>query len=155
MQTDQLKRRDFITLLSGAAVCWPLAARAQQSEGKRYIGVLMSGSEDDPETRARLEGLRQGLGRLGWSEDRNIKIDYRYASGSGEQAHSFAKELVALKPEVIVTVSTTVALALQRETRVTPVVFVGVVDPVGARLVASLARPGGNLTGTVLNEPTV
>jgi putative tryptophan/tyrosine transport system substrate-binding protein len=155
MHFDQLKRRDFITLLGGAAVAWPLAARAQQPEGGRHIGVLLSGSEDDQETQARLSGLRQGLGRLGWSEGRNIKIGYRYASGSAEQARSFAKELVALKPEVIVTVSTPVALALQRETDVIPVVFVGVVDPVGARLVASLARPGGNLTGTVLNEPTV
>ena len=133
-----MKRREFITLAGGAAAAWPLAARAQQPEGRRHIGVLMSGSEDDPETQTRLGGLRQGLGRFGWSEGRNIKIDYRYASGSAEQAQSFAKELVALKPEVIVTVSTAVALALQR-----------------ARLVDSLARPGGNLTGTVLNEPTV
>ena len=146
-----MKRRAFITLLGGAAA-WPLAARAQQSERTRHVAMLMSGAEGDPETQARLAGIRQGLSRFGWSEGRNVEIDYRYASASPEQARLLARDLVALKPEVIVAPSSTVAAALQRETRAIPIVFVGVIDPVGAGLVASLARPGGNLTGTLLNE---
>jgi putative ABC transport system substrate-binding protein len=149
------RRRQFITLLGGAAVAWPLAARAQQSERTRHIAVLMSGAEDDPETQARLAGIRQGLSRFGWSEGRNVQIDYRYASASAEQAQLLAKDLVALKPEVIVAPSSMVAAALQRETRAIPIVFVGVIDPIGGGLVASLGRPGGNLTGTLLNEEGV
>src|ERR1700755_2896703 len=95
------KRREFITLLGGAAA-WPLTARAQQAERMRHIAVLMSGAEGDPETQARLAGIRQGLSRFGWSEGRNVEIDYRYASASAEQAQLLAKDLVALKPEVIV-----------------------------------------------------
>src|SRR5262249_23640377 len=152
---DRMRRRQFITLLGGAAVAWPLAARAQQSERTRHIAVLMSGAEDDPETQARLAGIRQGLSRFGWSEGRNVQIDYRYASASGEQAQLLAKDLVALKPEVIVAPSSMVAAALQRETRAIPIVFVGVIDPIGGGLVASLGRPGGNLTGTLLNEEGV
>ena len=114
--------------------------------------ILMSGAEGDPETQARLAGIRQGLSRFGWSEGRNVEIDYRYASASAEQARLLARELVALKPEVIVAAADMVAIALQRETRAIPIVFVGAIDPVGAGLVASLARPGGNLTGTLLNE---
>jgi ABC-type uncharacterized transport system substrate-binding protein len=147
-----LRRRQFITLLSSAAAAWPLAARAQPSERTRHVAVLMSGAEGDPETQARLAGIRQGLSRFGWSEGRNVEIDYRYASASAEQARLLARDLVALKPEVIVAPSSTVAAALQRETRVIPIVFVGAIDPVGAGLVASLARPGGNLTGSLLNE---
>jgi putative ABC transport system substrate-binding protein len=112
----------------------------------------MSGAEDDPETQARLAGIRQGLSRFGWSEGRNVEIDYRYASASAEQAQVLAKDLVALKPEVIVAPSSVVAAALQRETRAIPIVFVGAIDPVGAGLVASLARPDGNLTGTLLGN---
>src|SRR5215510_6567055 len=133
------RRRQFITLLGGAAVAWPLAARAQQSERTRHIAVLMSGAEDDPETQARLAGIRQGLSRFGWSEGRNVQIDYRYASASAEQAQLLARDLVALKPEVIVAPSVMVAAALQRETRAIPIVFVGAID-VGTGLVASLAR---------------
>jgi putative tryptophan/tyrosine transport system substrate-binding protein len=146
------RRRDFITLLGGVAATWPLAARAQQSERTRHVAILMSGAEGDAETQARLAGIRQGLSRFGWSEGRNVEIDYRYASASPEQARLLARDLVALKPEVIVAPSVVVATALQRETRVIPIVFVGAIDPVGAGLVASLARPGGNLTGTLLNE---
>jgi putative ABC transport system substrate-binding protein len=148
-------RREFITLLGGTAASWPLAARAQPSERNQRIGVLMSGAEDDPETQARLVGIRQGLARLGWFEGRNLQIDYRYASASPEKAQAYAKELVTLKPEVILAPSQVVAAVLQRETRVIPIVFVGVADPIGAGLIASLARPGGNLTGTLLNEPSV
>src|SRR5215467_3658897 len=148
----KLKRREFITLLGGAAAAWPLAARAQQSEWTRHVAILMSDAEGDLETQARLAGIRQGLSRFGWSEGRNVEIDYRYASASPEQARLLARDLVALKPEVIVAPSVVVATALQRETRAIPIVFVGAIDPVGAGLVATLARPGGNLTGTLLNE---
>src|SRR5215813_11979923 len=147
-----MRRRDFITLLCGATAAWPLAARAQQSERTRHVAILMSGAEGDPETQARLAGIRQGLSRFGWSEGRNVEIDYRYASASPEQARLLARDLVALKPEVIVAPSVMVATALQRETRAIPIVLIGAIDPVGAGLVANLARPGGNLTGTLLNE---
>jgi len=147
-----IERRKFLATLGGAAAAWPLAARAQQSERTRHVAILMSGAEGDPETQAPLAGIRQGLSRFGWSEGRNVEIDYRYASASAEQARLLAKDLVALKPEVIVAPSVMVAAALQRETRAIPIVFVGAIDPVGAGLVASLARPGGNLTGTLLNE---
>ena len=150
-----MRRREFMTLLGGAAAAWPMAGRAQQSERKQRFGVLMSGAEDDPETQARLVGIRQGLARLGWSEGRNLQIDYRYASASPEKAQAYAKELVTLQPDVILAPSQVVAAVLQRETRVVPIVFVGVADPIGAGLIASLARPGGNLTGTLLNEPSV
>jgi putative tryptophan/tyrosine transport system substrate-binding protein len=139
----KMKRREFIALLGGAAAAWPPAARAQQAERMRHVAVLMSGAEGDPETQARLAGIRQGLSRFGWSEGRNVEIAYRYASASEEQAQLLAKDLVALKPEVIVAPSSTVAAALQRETRAIPIVFVGAIDPVGAGLVASLARRGG------------
>jgi len=150
--TVTIGRRELLAALGGAVAAWPLAARAQQSERTRHVAILMSGAEGDPETQARLAGIRQGLSRFGWSEGRNVEINYRYASASAEQARLLAKDLVALKPEVIVAPSDTVAAALQRETRAIPIVFVGSIDPVGAGLVASLARPGGNLTGTLLNE---
>ena len=108
-----------------------------------------------PKLRARLAGIRQGLARLGWSENSNIRIDYRYASASQEKARAYAKELSILKPDVILAPSQAVAAVLQRETRAVPVVFVGVADPIGAGLIASLARPGGNLTGTLLNGTEV
>ena len=148
-----MRRREFITLLGGAAAAWPFAARAQ--ERVRRIGVLMSSSEADPEIQARMAALRQGLVRFGWSEGRNIQFTYYFTAGSAEQAASFAKELVALKPDLIVATATSLAAALQRETRVIPIVFTGVVDPVRSGLIASLARPGGNLTGGLLNEPSV
>ena len=142
-----MKRREFITLLGGAAAAWPLAARAQQGERMRRIGVLMAFAEDDPETKARLAGFRQGLERLGWSEGRNVRIDYRFAAGSADRFQPLAKELVALQPDVILAQSTPVAAALQRESRAIPIVFVNVSDPIGSGFIASLARPGGNLTG--------
>src|SRR5262245_2319869 len=135
---SHIERREFLATLGGAAVA-PLAARAQQSERTRHLAILMSGAEGDPETEARLAGIRQGLSRFGWSKGRNIEIDYRYASASAEQARLLAKDLVALKPEVIVAPSVMVAAALQRETRAIPIVFVGAID-VGTGLVASLAR---------------
>jgi putative ABC transport system substrate-binding protein len=149
-----MRRREFFTLLGGAAA-WPLAARAQQGERMRRIGVLMNFAEDDPDTKQRLSGFRHELERLGWSDGRNVRIDYRFAP-AGVQAPVFAKELLALQPDVILAVSTPITAALQRETRTVPIVFVGVTaDPISSGFVASLARPGGNLTGVVLFEATV
>src|SRR5204863_3999567 len=120
-----MRRREFITLLGGAAVAWPLAARAQQGGRMRRIGVLASLAEDDPEMQTRLARLRQGLERLGWSEGRNVRIDYRFPPASGaDQAQKLAKELIALQPDVIVGDSTPMAAALHRETRELPIVFV-------------------------------
>jgi putative ABC transport system substrate-binding protein len=150
-----IRRRDFILLAGAAAALPPRAALAETSNRVRRIAVLMSGAEGDPETQARVSGIRQGLSRFGWSEGRNIQVTYPYAAASSERAQQAAKELVAQQPEVIVTAATQMALALQRETRVVPIVFIGVVDPLGSGLVDSLARPGGNLTGTVLNEESV
>jgi putative ABC transport system substrate-binding protein len=147
-------RRQFITLLGGAAA-WPLASRAQQSVHLVRIGILMSGAEGDKETQARVDAIRQGLSAFGWSEGRNIRIDYRYAAASTEQARVLAGELVALKPDLIVGTATQMAKALQQETSAIPIVFVGINDPIGSGLVVSLARPGGNITGTLLNEESV
>src|SRR3989442_13798926 len=142
-----MNRREFITLLGGAAAAWPLVARAQQPDRMRRIGVLASLAEDDPEMKARLGGLQQGLERLGWSEGRNIRIDYRFASASAEQARVFAKELVSLQPDLIVALSSIVAAPLKLESRAIPIVFVGASDPIRLGLVASLARPAANSTG--------
>jgi putative tryptophan/tyrosine transport system substrate-binding protein len=114
-----LRRREFITLLGGATVVWPLAARAQLTERVRRIGVLMSFAEDDSDTKARLTGFRHELERLGWSEGHNVRIDYRFAP-AGVQAPMFAKELLALQPDVILAVSTPITTALQQETRTVP-----------------------------------
>jgi putative ABC transport system substrate-binding protein len=150
-----MRRREFLEALGGAAVAWPLAARAQQGERVRRISLLISGAESDPEMQARVTAVRQGLTRVGWSEGYNIQIDYRYASASAQRAQAFARELVALKPEVIIAFGTFTARALHRETTTVPIVFVGVADPIGDQFVTSLARPGANLTGTLLNEPGI
>jgi putative ABC transport system substrate-binding protein len=149
-----MKRREFITLLSGAAASWPLAALAQQAERMRRIGVLGILAEDDPQMKADLAAFRQGLERLGWSEGRNVRIDTRFAP-AGAQAQVLAKELVALQPDVILAHSTPVAAALQRESRTIPIVFVNVSDPIGSGFIASLARPGGNLTGLLNFEASI
>jgi putative ABC transport system substrate-binding protein len=149
-----MKRREFITLLGAVAAAWPLAARAQQSERMRRIGLLASLAEDDPEAKARLAAFRQGLERRGWSEGQNIHIDYRFAH-AWAQAQVLAKELVALEPEVIVAQSPMIAATLQQESRSIPVVFTDVADPIGLGLIASLARPGGNLTGLMTFEASV
>jgi putative tryptophan/tyrosine transport system substrate-binding protein len=154
MQFGQPKRREFISLLGGAAA-WPLVARAQQPDGMRRIGVLVAYAEGDPEMEARLAAFRQGLERLGWSEGRNIHIDTRFAPAGAGQEQLRAQELVALKPDVIFAHTPQVAAAFQRESRAIPIVFVGVADPVGAGFIASLARPGGNLTGLLGIEPSI
>jgi putative tryptophan/tyrosine transport system substrate-binding protein len=155
MQFDRLKRREFITLIGGAAT-WPLAAEAQQSDQRRRIGVLTGLAEDDPENQARLASFRYGLERRGWSEGRNLRIDYRFApAASPDQAQPFAKELVALRPNVILAQTTPVVTALQRETREIPIVFAGIADPIGSGFIASLPHPGSNITGVMLYESSV
>ena len=149
-----MNRRDLITLVGGAAAAWPLVARAQQN-GVRRIGVLMGWAESDPDAKADLAAFVQGLAQLGWAEGRNVQIDYRWANGDVERMRTFAKELVGLRPNVILANTTPVTAALQRETRAIPIVFVIVSDPVGAGLVASLARPGGNLTGFINVEASL
>jgi len=147
-----MKRREFITLLGGAAA-WPLAARAQHAHRMRHIGVLMAASADDPEYQTRLGAFRQGLALLGWTDGRNARIDTRWATTNADDIRRHATELAALAPDVILaaTGTTTVAPLLQA-TRTVPIVFVIVIDPVGAGFVASLARPGGNATGFLMFE---
>jgi putative tryptophan/tyrosine transport system substrate-binding protein len=145
-------RRRVITLLGGAAVWAPRLALAEASDRLRHIGILMSGAENDPETQARVAGIREGLSRFGWSEGRNIQASYRYTAANPERAQQAAKNLIAQRPELIVVTATQMAAALQRETSVIPIVFIGVPDPTGRGLIASLAHPGGNFTGTLLNE---
>src|SRR5262245_61294080 len=148
-----MRRREFITLLGGAATWGPLAARAQQSEQIRRIGVLGGLAEDDPEMRARLAAFRQELEKRGGSEGRNVRIDTRFApGGSIDQAGALAKELLATQPAVIVAMATPATTAVQRAASVIPIVFVNVADPVGSGFVDSLARPGRNLTGLLLFE---
>ena len=152
-----MKRRKFLALLGGAAaapLAMPLAPRAQQPDRMRRIGVLVGLAEDDANMKARLAALRQGLDRRGWSEGRNIRIDTRYAP-AGANAQALAKELVASQPDVILAHTVTVAAALQRESRTIPIVFVSLSDPVGSGFIASLARPGGNMTGLTTFEASI
>jgi len=142
-----VKRRAFITLLGGAAAAWPLAARAQQRERMRRIGVLMSLAADDPEMKARLAAFLQGLQHLGWTDGRNLRIDIRSTAGDAERIRRHAAELVALAPDVILASGGQVVGGLLQATRTVPVVFTQTPDPVGAGFVASLAQPGGNATG--------
>src|SRR5437764_9752238 len=147
MQFGQLKRREFVTLLGGAAV-WPMVARAQQPGRLRRIGALMSWEESDPEIKTFLSGFMQGLAKLGWTDDGNVRMEVRWAGGNVDRLRMFAKELVDLQPDVILATSTPSTAALQEATRTIPIVFAGISDPVGAGFVASLSRPGGNLTGS-------
>ena len=145
-----MKRREFITGLGGAAASLPFAARAQQPDGMRRIGVLIGLAEDDPEIQSRLAAFR--LERRGWTEDRNVRIDIRFAAAKADRYQTLAKELVAMRPDVILAHSTPVVAALQQESGAIPIVFVTVSDPIGSGFIASLARPGGNLTGLMMFE---
>jgi putative tryptophan/tyrosine transport system substrate-binding protein len=147
-----MQRREFITLLGGAAVALPFAAHAQQSDKMRRIGVLVGQAENDPDAKARLNGFREGLAKAGWSEGRNVSVDYRFAAGRVEHFEALAKELVALQPDIIIAQGTSVTAALQRESNKIPIVFVTVSDPIGSGFVASLPRPGGNITGVLQYE---
>jgi putative ABC transport system substrate-binding protein len=151
-----MKRREFITLLGGAAAAWPFAARAQQIDRMRRIGVLMGYAESDREGQAFIAAFREGLQKLGWAEGRNIGIDFRWAEASDvESMQRFAKDLVALQPDLILTSSTPTTAALLQQTRTIPIIFTNLVDPVGSGFVASLPRPGGNVTGFINMEPTM
>jgi putative ABC transport system substrate-binding protein len=150
-----MNRRDFIMRVGGAAAGWPIAARAQQPEHVRRIGVLIGYAEDDPQTMARLAAFRQRLEKRGWSEGRNIHIETRFVGSDSNKYEPLAKELIATQPDVILAHTTQVAAALQRESRVIPIVFVNVSDPIGSGFVANLARPGKNLTGVLQYEASV
>jgi ABC-type uncharacterized transport system substrate-binding protein len=147
-----MKRREFITLLGGAAAAWPLAARAQQPERVRRIGVLMNLAADDPQSPVRIAAFLHGLQQLGWTDGRNVRIDYRWGANDAERGRRYAVELIALAPDVILVSGSPAVAASQQATHTVPVVFVSVVDPVGSGLVESLARPGGNTTGFTLFE---
>jgi putative tryptophan/tyrosine transport system substrate-binding protein len=147
-------RRKFITLLSGAAA-WPLAARAQQTGATRRIGVLVNNEEADPEIQGQIAAFRQSLEQLGWFEGRNIQIELRSSAANFARLPQLAQEMVALNPDVIFAGTTPVVRALQAKTRTIPIVFVYVSDPVGAGVVTSLARPGGNTTGLLLYEESI
>jgi putative ABC transport system substrate-binding protein len=151
-----MRRREFITLLGGAAAAaWPPVARAQQPDRMRRIGVLMPTAESDPEAKARLSGFTQGLAESGWTDGRNLRMDVRWAAGNVDLMRTFAKELVDLRPEMILAATTPATAAVQRETRTIPIVFVSVSDPVGEGFVERLPRPGGNLTGFISEEASM
>jgi putative ABC transport system substrate-binding protein len=150
-----VNRREFITLLGGAAVAWPVVARGQQGERVRRVGVLMYLAETDPDAPARATAFARGLKEQGWIEGRNIQIDYRWGGGDLDRVRRYATELIALAPDVILVSSGSALAALQSVTRTVPIVFVNVTDPVGAGYVASLARPGANTTGFTLFEYSI
>src|SRR5215813_10511057 len=142
-----IRRRKFLATLGSAAAVWPLAARAQQADRMRRIGVLMSGSADDPAALAQISAFAQGLQERGWSVGVNVRIDYRWGAGNVDRFRKYAAELVALAPDVILATAGSIVAALQQASRTVPIVFVTTIDPVGGGLVESLARPGGNATG--------
>jgi putative ABC transport system substrate-binding protein len=153
MRLHQWKRREFITLLGGAAAAWPLAARAQQAERMRRISFLSGGlNPGDPDAQASITAFQRGLEPLGWSVGRNVRIDYRWGLGDAGNIRKYAEELVALAPDVILASGNSTIVSLLQATRAVPIVFVNVADPVGSGFVDSLARPGGNATGFVQFE---
>ena len=149
--TVTIGRRELLAALGGAAA-WPLAARAQQAERVRRIGVLMPLAADDPEGQSRLTAFAQGLQEFGWSEGRNVRIEYRWFAGDVERARKYAAELVGRAPDVILATGSPSVIPLLQLTRTLPIVFVQIADPVGAGLIESLERPGGNATGFAVFE---
>jgi putative ABC transport system substrate-binding protein len=147
-------RREFIAGL-GSAAAWPLAGRAQQGDRVRRIGVLMAERENDPDQKRALSALTQALADLGWTDDRKVRIDLRWAGGDTNRSRALAQELVGLQPDIILTTSTAATVAVQRETRTIPIVFAGLTDPVARGLVARLDRPSGNITGFAAQEASV
>ena len=147
-----MKRRDFITLVGGAAAAWPLAARAQQREKMRRIGVLMNLAADDPVSQARMNAFVQALQQSGWTDGVNVRIDTRWAAADPERFRRYATELVALAPDVILASTSPSVAAVQQASHAVPIVFANVTDPVGQGFVESLARPGGNTTGFSVYE---
>jgi putative ABC transport system substrate-binding protein len=151
-----MRRRELIHLLGSTVATWPLAARAQQSNRVRRIGILFGGfSDTDPEPAARVAAFKHQLQELGWIEGRNIQFDLRIGAGDADRVRAYAEELIGMMPDVIVANSTPPVLALARQTTTLPIVFANVVDPTGSGLVASLARPGGNITGFSNFEPAI
>jgi putative tryptophan/tyrosine transport system substrate-binding protein len=147
-----MRRREFIGLVGGVAIAWPLAARAQQGERMRRIGVLWATSEDDPVAQARKAAFLHGLQQLGWIDGQNVRIDVRWASGNQVNIRQYAAELVAFAPDVILVVGGTALGPLLQATRTVPIVFTIVADPVGSGFIDGLSRPGGNATGFMLFE---
>ena len=147
-----MRRREFIKGIAGATATWPLAARAQQSDRVRRIGILMPLAADDLEAQARMTAFVQGLQQLGWTDGSNVRIDTRWAAGNADAVRKYAAELVALAPDVILATGSATVAALQQATRTVPILFVQIADPVGSGLVDSLAQPGGNATGFTLFE---
>jgi putative ABC transport system substrate-binding protein len=148
-----LRRRDFIAALGGAVVAWPVLARAQQVAPMRRIGVLMQMTESDRQGQLRVAAFRQSLEKLGWTDGRNVRIDYRWGNLDVERMRKLATELVGPRPDVLFAGDTSATATLRPETRSIPIVFAVVSDPIGAGFVASLARPGGNITGFMPDEP--
>src|SRR4029077_9964045 len=155
MQFDQLNRREFISLLGGAVSAWPLAARAQQRERMRRIGVLLPATADDAHYQAWFGAFLQGLEPLGWTIGRNVQIDTRWATANADAVRRHAAELAALAPDVILTPGASTVGPLLQATRTVPIVFAAVADPVGAGFVNSLAQPGGNTTGFMAFEYSI
>jgi ABC-type uncharacterized transport system substrate-binding protein len=145
-----IRRREFVVTLGSAATAWPFAARAQQGERVRRVGVLMNLAPEDPESQRRVIAFVQGLQDLGWTDGRNVRIETRWGASDPERNRRYAAELVALAPDVILASGTPVLVALQRESRSIPIVFTAIVDPVGAGFAERLSRPGGNATGFTL-----
>jgi putative tryptophan/tyrosine transport system substrate-binding protein len=154
MQFSQLKRREFITLLAGTAA-WPVAARAQQPDRVRLIGVLVGNAQSDRVAQSWLAVFLGTLSKLGWTEGSNLRIELRWSAGDADRMRTLAKELVDLRPNAILGVTTPVIAALARETRTIPIVFTGVSDPIGSGFAANIAHPGGNITGFMINDPAL
>jgi putative ABC transport system substrate-binding protein len=151
----EIRRREFIAALGGAAVAWPLAARAQQGGRVWRIGVLMPFDENDPLVKSQVSAFKQALAGLGWTDGRNVRIDLRYAGADINRIRTVAQELVGLQPDIILPNGTPATAALQRETRTIPIVFANVADPVAGGIVARLDRPSGNITGFANNEASL
>jgi ABC-type uncharacterized transport system substrate-binding protein len=150
-----MRRRKFIALLGGAAAAWPLAGRAQQGDRMPRLGILMAGAERDPHYQADVAVFREGLQKLGWVDGQNIRIEVRWAGFGAETMRRYAKELIALQPDLILSHDTPTTATLLQETRSVPIVFATVADPVGSGFVASFARPGGNATGFAVYEASL
>jgi putative ABC transport system substrate-binding protein len=155
MQIGRLKRREFITLFGGVALAWPFAARAQQVERVRRIGVLMARAANDPEGQKQAATLQRGIEELGWRPGRNVEIEYRWPAGDARRAEALAKELVDWRPDILVANSTPSLVAARQATSTIPIVFVAIADPVAQGFVQSLARPGGSITGFGAEEPSM
>jgi len=152
---SHIGRRKFLVTLGGAAAAWPLAARAQQGDRMRRLGILMVGAESDPQYQADVAVFREGLQKLGWVDGQNIRIEVRWAGFDAETMRRYAKELIALQPDLILSNDTPTTATLLQQTRSVPIVFATVADPVGSGFVASFARPGGNATGFAVYEASL